>query len=215
MQTLSRCICLGSLLVTVALVSAHAGTATDEPSGSVVWQAGVDGIEVEWSGDGSVRRISSRYSTPVEFSDRRGINTAQVIAEEKAKAAIVRFIQQSVASSRIAAEIETDLNNATQNRRTDTQPTVTKVDERKLVTSLTEVTGSLAAGNLTGVIVLERGFNDKTDEAWVVVGVSDKTIRAAGAVKNMLTGAAQPTKADRDNLGIQDSEVRKLNRKDW
>jgi hypothetical protein len=32
-----------------------------------------------------------------------------------------------------------------------------------------------ASGYLQGVIVLEKGYSDKTDEAWVVVGISDKT----------------------------------------
>jgi integrase len=49
----------------------------------------------------AVFAASSRYSTPVEFQDRKGISTAQVIAQEIAKAGIIHFMQQSVASSRV------------------------------------------------------------------------------------------------------------------
>ncbi len=87
---------------------AFAGDATIQNDGSVTWQAGVDGVEIEWNADGSVRRIYSRYGTPVEFPDRRGIAKAQIIAEEKAKANIVRIMSQGISSARIVGEIQTD-----------------------------------------------------------------------------------------------------------
>src|SRR5664280_880049 len=101
-----------------------AGEANIKDDESVTWQAGVDGVEIEWSPNGSVKRIYSRYSTPVEFADRRGIAKGQIIAEEKAKAGIIRFMQQSVASTRVVAEVQSDINKATQERGSETSAVV-------------------------------------------------------------------------------------------
>jgi hypothetical protein len=192
-----------------------AGEAIVSGDGSATWQAGVDGVEIEWNADGSVKRLYSRYSTPVEFADRRGIATAQIIAEEKAKAGIVRFIQQSVASTRVVAEVESDLNKAIQERSSGTPSTVHKSDERTLIESLTEVTASFAAGTLRGVIVLEKGYDDKAQEAWVVVGISEKTLNAASSVKHMIDEPKSPTTPGSDSIGTQPSEVRRSNQKDF
>jgi len=195
--------------------AATAGTVDANPDGSAVWQAGVDGVEVEWNNDGSVKRISSRFGTPVEFGDRRGISKAQIIAEEKAKAAIVRFLKQDVSSTRVTTEMQNDLNHATQERQTGEKATVKKVDQRMMMESLSEVTTSFASGKLRGVIILEKGYEAKTEEAWVVVGISDKTIKAAAGVKEM-TEEQKPVRTDGpDGLGRQPSEVKRSNQKDW
>lgn len=198
---------LTSLVVILNTTPIFGGDATVQDDGSTTWQAGVDGVEIVWNPDGSIKKIYSRYAQPVEFADRRGISTAQVIAEEKAKGAVVRFMNQAVTSNRLVTEISTDLNKMTQERETGKAANVKKVDQRTLVTNLTEVTGSFAAGKLKGVIILEKGYDEKAEEAWVAVGISDKTIAAANAVQQML--AAPPSKTGPDDLKKQPSELRK------
>jgi hypothetical protein len=211
---------MGLAAVVLAFVTqtAWAGDVVRDADGATRWQAGIDGVEIEWAPDGSVRRLYSRYGQPVEFADRRGITGAQTIAEERAKAAIVRFMDQRVASNRVVTEVEADLGKATQERQAgDTQ--VKKVDQRTLLTSLSEISGSYASGELRGVIVLEKGYDEKTGEAWAVVGISDKTIRAARAVKDMngpkdpegRAGSSQPG----NPLGLQNGEVRRTHQQDW
>ena len=117
MRTASCSLVMGVLMVITLIAPSWAGEVARQEDGSTVWQAGVDGVEIEWNPDGSVKRIYSRYSTPVEFPDRRGIAKAQIIAEEKAKAGIVRFMEQSVASTRVVTEVQSDLNKATQERQ--------------------------------------------------------------------------------------------------
>lgn len=150
------------------------------------WQAGVDGVEIEFNSDGSVRRIFSRYAHEVTIGDRRGIRTATVIAEEKAKANIVRFMEQQVKTGRVVTEVESVLTKTIQERTNDAK-NVASVDTRVVGQNLSEVTASYASGALTGVVVLETGYDDKRQEAWVVVGMSEKSIRAATAVKKMTT----------------------------
>jgi hypothetical protein len=218
-----RKIVVGALSIAIGLLIgppvARAGD-LQTTDASTTWQAGVDGVEIEWSPTGSVKRISSKFSVPVEFNDRRGIYKAQVIAEEKAKAAIVRFLDQSVSSTRIVAEVQSDLNKATQSRQTGAAASLHKVDERTLVETLTEVTTSFAHGSLGGVIVLEKGYDEKSEEAWVVVGISDKTIAAAVGVGAMIKHASpdqvRPEQAPPDtDLQKQPSEVKRIKQSDW
>jgi hypothetical protein len=201
--------------------SAWAGEVSNRGDGAVTWQAGVDGVEIEWEPDGTVKRISSRYSTPVEFGDRRGIYKGQVIAEEKAKAAIIRFMKQDVATTRVVTEVQNDLNKASQERSSGTATHTSKVDTRTLIENLTEITASFAAGSLRGVIILEKGYDNKTEEAWAVVGISDQTIRAAQGTKAMTTepsggrGTATQGPTGAGSITTQPSEVRRSNQRNW
>jgi hypothetical protein len=153
-----------------------------------VWQAGIDGVEIEWNPDGSFNRIYSRYTQPVAIPDRQGISKAQVIAEEKAKAAIVRFNTQEVASGRVVTEIQNDMN-----QTSSTKDAITKTSQRQMLESLSEVTSSVAAGKLRGVIVLERGYDEKEGLAWVKVGISQKTMNASKSLENALKGQSAPS----------------------
>lgn len=205
-----------ALLIAWSASPTLAGEAVVKNDGSITWQAGVDGVEIEWNPDGSVGRLYSRYSTPVEFQDRRGIAKAQIIAEEKAKANIVRFMSQSSSAARMVGEVQADVNKATQQRQTGSAAVVKKIDERTIVESLTEVTASFAAGTLRGVIVLEKGYDDKTQEAWAVVGISEKTIGAARNVKTMIDERphTSPSRAPTD-MGVQGGEIRRSRQRDW
>ena len=127
-------------------------------------------MEIEWASDGSFNRIYSRFSQPVNFPDRQGINKAQIIAEEKAKAAIIRFMDQQVASARVVTEVQNDVGQATLSRGTKQEENVQKTSQRQMIESLSEITSSASAGKLRGVIVLERGYDQKEEVAWVKVG---------------------------------------------
>jgi len=182
---------------------------------STTWAANINGPWIDFSPDASVKRIYSKYSVPVEFPDRRGIHKAQIIAEEKAKAEIIRFLKQDIASSRVVTEIQNDVNKAVQERETGTQAKIKKTDSRTVVENLTEINASFATGRLSGVIVLEQGYDDKAEEAWVVVGISDKTISAARNIENMISGQGKVEKSSKDKIWIQQSDVRKSEQKDF
>jgi len=214
-------LCLGT-----STVLGQAGEATTQGDGSVVFQAGVDGPEIVWNPDGSIKRISMRYDQPVDFADRRGIHTAQVIAEEKAKAEIVRFMHQDVQSARFVGEVDNTLGKTIQHREAGAH---TQTDERTrtMITNLTETTGSFAKGELGGVILLEKGYDKDQENAWVVVGISEKTIRAAQGLHDAIS--AKPTPQDMtspesnapqprnggDVLRVQPSEIRRSRPGDW
>ena len=124
-------------------------------------------------------------------------------------------MQQSIASTRVVAEVQADVNKAVQTRSTGSAAQVRKVDERTSIGSLTEITASFAAGTLRGVIVLEKGYDAKTEEAWVVVGISEKTIGASRDVKTMTETPAPASSSTIDSTAPQGSEVRRSNQKNW
>jgi len=87
------------------------------------------------------------------------------------------------------------------------------LDSRRFIPDLSE--SETTSGQLKGVIVLEKGYSDKTDEAWVVVGISHKTIKAAHDVKAMEAEPKPSNSGGSDTLGRQPSEDRRTNQKDW
>ena len=212
--------CFLLIFVLFSGLSVHAGVVIQDKDGSTIWQAGIDGVEIEWGPDSSFKRIYSKFSQPVQIPDRRGINKAQIIAEEKAKAAIIRFIDQQVATARVVTEVDNDLQKATRTQGTGAQDTISKTTQRTLVENLTEITSSAAAGRLRGVIVLERGYNQKEELAWVQVGVSKKTIATSGALKDALNSdpsadTLSGQSQQGNGLRLPSSEVQRSKQKEW
>lgn len=174
---------------------AQSPTIAANPDGTVTWQAGVNGVAIDLDANGRVSRIYSKYSHPVTIPDRRGIRTATVIAEEKAKGEIVRFLEQDVATGRVVSEVEATLSETIQ-QNSGTAESVSSVDQRAVTESLTELSSSFSTGTLRGVVVLESGYDKEAQEAWVVVGVSEKTLKAAGAAKGMIESTEEPAGAE-------------------
>jgi hypothetical protein len=102
-------------------------------------------------------------------------------------------MDQHVASARVVAEVQNDMNQSTRTQGTKQDENIQKTSQRQMVESLSEVTSSAAAGKLSGVIILERGYDQKEELAWVNVGISKKTMGIAGSLKDALSG--KPTNA--------------------
>lgn len=158
------------------------------PVGEISWDAGIDGVSLIFDNSGKLDRLVSTFRQPVTIPDASGIRKAKTIAEEKAKAAIVRFTDEQISSERVISQVESDVTSTTYAKATGVNSTTT----RQMVESVTELTKSYASGSLTGVIVLEQGYDAETQEVWVTVGISNKTKGAAAAVQQMLTEPAAP-----------------------
>ena len=141
------------------------------------------GVEIKMDKSGRLLSVKSSYTQPVEFPDRRGINTSYIIAEEKAKAQLIRFGSQESMSSRKVNELESQISKATQISG-NASGGWTKDNTRTVTTNLNEVTGSFAAGNLKGVTILERTYDEKKSEVTVVVGINGQTAAAAAQLRS-------------------------------
>jgi hypothetical protein len=177
------------VLVTLALTShvALAGDVDVQKDGTVSWQAGVDGVGLDCNPDGSFKRLYARADHYVNFPDRAGISKAQTIAEEEAKAHITAFIRQQLASGVMEKQIDEDLSKSSRNVK-DGSETISKDTTRTIVENVTKMSSSASQGTLSGVIVLERGYDDKKENAWTVVGVSQKSIAVAHGLAAALNG---------------------------
>lgn len=215
---------LAAVLLAAAASSPMAGELTTGPANAPLWQAGVDGVEIDWTPEGDFDRIYATFYQTVSVPDRRGISQAQVIAEEKAKAAIVRFLDQSSSTNRLVVEVAKDTEDATNSVTTkEGGGGISKEVKRSLLASLTEVTHSYAEGRLRGVIALEKGYDAQKQEAWVKVGMSRRTMNAATSVQKAL--AAPTAMADSTDASPatptasiefhQPSEVRQSRQTGW
>lgn len=224
-------IAAGCAIVLAALGTplAYAGEVKAGDNGGVVYDAGIDGMEIEWNADGSMKRISSTWRHPVVIPDRPGVSKAQVIAEEKAKAAIIRYMNQMSSSERLVTEISDDVSSTTA-KTNNGQIEMSSEANRKIGESLRETTRSFAQGRLRGVIVLEKGFHPKTGEVWVTVGMSEKTMAASAKLAEATNSASGETVGPNTKapnsprpavvvgegaLMPQDAEVRRSSTKDW
>jgi hypothetical protein len=182
---------------------------TLEPTSAGRAIAHLDGVEIEFDASGQWSKIYSTYVHPVEFPDRRGIKKAQIIAEEKGKAAIVRFLNQEVQSDRLVVEMESTTADTKSTKATAAERGAVKIAERKMVESVREFTRSYASGSIKGLTVVEVGYDQKKEEAWVKVGFSRTTMGIAEQVRNDIylghSGETNPI-SGKDAINPQPSE---------
>lgn len=144
----------------------------------------LDGIDIEFDATGNWSAIYSTFTQPVEFPDREGIKKAQIVAEEKGKAEIIRFLNQEVQSERIVSEADSTIQNAERTQGTGKGDRLSRTTQRQIVSSLKQFTRSYASGNLRGVTILATGYNEKAEEAWVKIGLSRKTAAIANSLSH-------------------------------
>jgi len=167
------------LLMTTGLVlgmasSAQAGDFSTNSEGAI-WRSTFTGVRFSITDDGSISRIWARQDQPVTIPDARGVRTAKIISEERAKAEIARFLEQRVEAERVVREFEKDLSLA-ETTSGGKIPTALQKNTRKVVTSLDEAIRSGAAQRLSGVFVLDQGYDASSQMAWTTVGMSVRTM---------------------------------------
>jgi len=179
----------------------------------MVFDLPLQGIQIESDTAGEWERIYATGIQPVEFPDRRGISTAQKIAEQRAKAEIVKFFDQQMSAETIVSEMESSSQISTR-QQGSAGDGFGKDSQRALATSLSEVLRSYSSSNLRGVMVLETGYDEASEEAWVKVGISRTSIAMAGDAKAFVAGSKGSSgTGKKDEQGSepvsQPSEVRK------
>lgn len=182
---LFACACTWSTAQTVASV--------DPANQAIVGDDGL-GVELKFDANGQLLSVKSTQFHPVEFPDRRGISKAYVIAEEKAKANIARYMRQVSSSSRTVTEIDDSLSRASRTAGGDGK-SWSKENTRKVIETLEEVTGSSAQAVLQGVRILERSYQEKAEEVKVVVGINRQSMSGAAQLGNSMNANNNPPKA--------------------
>jgi hypothetical protein len=181
----------------------------------IVVELPMQGVTIETNPSGDWQRIFATGTQPVEFPDRRGISTAQKIAEQRAKAEIIKFFNQDVSAETVMSEMEQTSQTSSRVQGTQ-QGSLTKESTRRLATSLSETIKSYSRASLRGLVILESGYNEKTEEAWVKVGISRNSVAAANVQQSMQNSNQvqqdrAPTRNEQSQDGVKPmpSEIRR------
>lgn len=201
----------GLWLVWVTLGQAAQGPAQQ----TVPLSLPLQGIKVDPGRDGTWERIYGTATQTVTFPDRRGIATAYTIAEEKAKANIVRFFNQQIATSRTIQEITAEVDTAISRQGTGADGMSVEA-KRNLSTSLTELFRSSASATLAGVQILEQTYDEPRKEVTVKVGISRAGANLARDIQRDISGRGNAERGPRpaaaggtrEEVVRQPSEVR-------
>jgi len=187
------------------------------------WSFQADGVTFEFGDDGEIERIYAKHTEPVNFPDRRGISTATTIAEERAKARIVRFIEESVTDEMTVYELEVEAQIALASSQasdgeSNPSPEVNRENVRASLRSIERMTRSAAEGQLRGVVRLEQDYNAEEEAVYVVVGISRNSTSASRGLRDFLEGSSVQA-GDDENMEesalSQDSENKKIADEDW
>ncbi len=167
----------------VAATPATAGGAARVPGPSTTtYQMPARGIRIETNPNGAWQRIYATGRQPVGSTDRRAITLAQRIAEQRAKAQIVDFLNQDVSHEVLVRELDSSTSSGQSTEPASASPS-TPAPTRALVSSLEETIRSVSRGTLRGVVVLGSGYDERTEEAWVEVGITQPGLGIARSVE--------------------------------
>ena len=177
---------LNSLLSVVAVglsASAFAGI-HDEP----------DGVSINMADDGSYKIISIGTGTYDFADDPDDILDARKEAERNAKAAIAKFLKESLATEESASQQMSKVKKVNSDGDTESV-SVSKTTAKETLSRIR----SSASALLTGVVVLEdeKVPGNKGGTYRVMVGVSSTTINAATSINNGMSDGISAQRAPR------------------
>lgn len=193
MKNFSQAMALGLTLM-LATSAAYAETEIEIEGAFLSVEDDVLGVEVKFDNDGKLVNAVSTFHEPVNFPDRAGINKAYIIAEEKAKGQLARFISQEVTSSRTVEMIDVEISKAERNRTAGASKW-SKDDVREIRSTLSEISSSHAREVLRGVRVLKREFDEKKEEVIVTIGISQKSTAASRQLKDSMSSPGSSDKS--------------------
>lgn len=205
MKLAKRC-AVPSLLISAFLLL----SAPQAMSQAEILELPLQGIKIEMNERGDWERIFATGIQPVEFPDRRGITTAQRIAQQRAQAEIVRFFSQDISAETIVNEMESTAQVATR-QSGEAGESISRESQRVLSTSLNEVFRSFSSGTLRGVVVLAAGYDEASEEAWVEVGISRTSANMAAQTQDAMTNPS-PQGVDATTAGSDVSQPGEIRR---
>ena len=144
-----------------------------------------DGAAIKLFPDGGYQ-ITAVGTGTYDFNDPDDIKDARKEAEMRAKAAIAKFLKEDISTSEGMEEASKKVKSVS----SDGQTQSTSVSKTSVKTAMESIRNS-ASALLTGVVVLQDAKipsgNGGTYK--VMVGVSSKTVKAAGAAANGISGS--------------------------
>lgn len=146
------------------------------------------GVQVKLNDDGSFRAILATGEAELQFGDRKDVRQAISKATMRAKAAISKFMSESIGTTETLDEITNTL--SANNSATNITAT-----QRDVVETYIEGITNSSHTVLTGVVTLMQDINKDAKYVIVTVGVKEQTIRAAAGFSQQI------------NQGLQDGKM--------
>lgn len=165
----------------------------------------LDGVTLE----DQKKLVVSVYNHTVSIPDPTGLRKARIIAQERAKAEIVRYFNQFQIASRTV--IEDDSTSGETTRLVDGSGAATSsIFTRSQSETLTQIDQSIASGGLRGVVQVDESYDATTQTLCVAMGFSAKTAAGARDALEWMNGSTATSadeKAAHEVSGIEDADA--------
>lgn len=150
------------------------------------------GVQAELNEDGSIKKILASGEAKLEFGDAKDKRQAVQKATLRAKAAIAKFLTESIKTTETLDEIQKTVNNA----KSDGSKLVT----RETIETQAEIIENKAEEILQGVVTLQQDIDPEKKLVTVTVGMKEETIQAAkdlkGKIESSETSSASTEASD-------------------
>lgn len=179
---------------------------TSEPT---IYQDPIGVNKVKFSPDGtSIQSIMSTGEAELLIGDQQDIRMATKKAELRAKAAIAKFMSETISSSESLQEMTDTMTSTTSN--------ADKSITRDSVEKMTESISSNANELIKGVITLKQDVDRDNKMVVVTVGINENTLKAATSLKQKINQPANaPQKINvQQNIKTEGRDVRVSNMMD-
>lgn len=171
-----------SLVLFALAFPSLAGDLSDQPDGAAIKLLPDGGYQITAIGTGTY-----------DFNDPDDINDARNEAEKKAKAAIVKFLNEDIKTEEGLSEASKKVKTISSNGE-NAETSVSKTSVKEMMTAIQNSAGAL----LKGVVVLkaEKEAAGQGGTYRVQVGVSSKTTQAAAVAPDAINAPAASAPAD-------------------
>ena len=150
------------------------------------------GIQTFFNTDGSIQKILASGEAELDFGDKKDERQALQKATLRAKAAIAKFLNETIKSTKTLEEIQKTVGNATAGGD--------KTTTRSTVETQVEMLENKAEALLRGVVTLQQDIDRDKKLVTVTVGMKEETIQAAKDLQGQIASSGStPTVASTSN----------------
>jgi len=174
------------MTMVVVAVMFYSGQVFAQSKGSdsipvIIHTDSIGGVKVEYDEYGSWRRMRTTGESELLFGSPSDIRRAKKKSVLRAKAALVKFMKQTITSSEHLENVANTISNEQRKGGKYSKDALKKTLEDE-----SEMISGSADGILRGIIVLEEKVDKNNQNVWVTLGVSRRTVQAATGLKRSI-----------------------------
>ena len=148
---------------------------------TIIHTDSIGGVKVEYDEYGSWLRMRTTGEAELPFGSPSDIRRAKKKSILRAKAALVKFMKETITSSEHLEDVANTISNEQRKGGKYSKDVL-----RKTLEDESEMISGSADGILRGIIVLEEKVDKNNQNVWVTLGVSRKTVKAAAGLKKSI-----------------------------